>query len=214
MKLELIQPSDWSDITFNQYKRLLKLVISADVNDNVDILKLRLEQMAVLNPDYSVEELGRLKGTQLLEYFKSIDFIDKEPVKEVFNEFVIDGEKFRQIKFNDLSLAQWIDAEKWGNDVLDHNKLLAIFYIDPEKYNDIIRDRVAEFLDNQPCSKVFYLISQFFFIQTALEMALKDYSEIQLKQMEEVKLIIKKAQQIDKRFKKVQKWFGFKSSTI
>jgi len=213
MKLELIQPNSWNDLTFNQYKRLLKLVLEEDSTDPINILKLRLKQMAVINPDYTVEELGKLRATQVIEYYKTIDFIDNEPVKEIFNEFILDHKKFRQIKFNDLSMAQWIDAEKFSSDILDHNKLIAIFYIQPDEYNDMIRDRVAEYLDNLPAPKVFYLVSQFFFIQTALEKALVDYSAHQAKMMKRVQRVIEKTRAINEKVKRVQKWFGFKSYT-
>lgn len=213
MKIELIQPLNWSDLTFNQYKRLLKLILENKSPEGSDLLKLRLDQISIINPHLELETIGKLRATQVIDYFQSIAFIDEEPVKEIFNEFELDGKKFKQIKFNDLSLAQWIDAEKWGGDVLDHHKLIAIFYIKPDEYSDGIRDRVADYLDALPAPYIFYLVSQFFFIQTALERGLVAYSEWQTKKMMEVEKIIKNSKKIDEKLKRVRKLFGFKSST-
>lgn len=208
MRMELNQVENWTDITFNQYKHLLKLEL-----EEREPIEKRIEQIAILNPDVSTDDIRSMRMTQMVEYFKTIDFIDKEPVKEILNHINIDGRIFRQISFNNLSLAQWIDAEKFSVDVLDHHQLLAIFYIDPDDYNDIIRERVAEWIDNQPCSRVFYIVSQFFFIQTVLERVLEDYSEEKTRWMKGVERLILNTKRVKAALKAV-KFSGSKSSMI
>jgi hypothetical protein len=199
MKLELIQPTSWSDISFNQWKRLLALHMIEDLNP----LEKRIKQAAILNPHIeSEEQIGKLTMPQLMEYFSTIEFIDNEPVSEIFKKFDLDGKTYKQIDFKDISLAQWIDAEKYSLDVLQHHHLIAIFYIKPDEYNDIIRDEIAEFIDTQPCSKVFYLISQFFFIQTALEKTMLAYSQRVEKKKAKIEKVIKRTNQIEKFLRK------------
>lgn len=207
-KIELIQPVGWNDITFNQWKNLLSL----DLIEDLDELTKRLKQVHILNPHIKDEtDIGKLTIPQLTQYFSTIEFIKDEPVKEIFNEFELDGKKYKQIQFKDISLAQWIDAEKFSIDVIQHHQLIAIFYINPQEYNDIERDRVAEYIDNLPCSKVFYLVSQFFFIQTALEKTLEEYSVQMRKKKDKIERIIKTSKKIST---KIQKLFGSKSYTI
>ena len=199
MKLELIQPSDWSDISFNQWKRLLALHMLEDLNP----LEKRIKQALILNPHIENEEqIGKLTMPQLLSYFSTIEFIDNEPVSEIFKKFDIDGKTYKQIDFKDISLAQWIDAEKFAADVLQHHHLIAIFYISPDEYNDMIRDEVAQFIDQQPCSKVFYLVSQFFFIQTALEKTMLAYSQKVEKKKLKIEAVIKRTKQINQFLRK------------
>jgi hypothetical protein len=194
MKVELIQPNDWQDISFSQWKRLIKLLNEGNLNP----LELRLKQAVILNPHIEDEsDIGKLSLAQLTEYFSGIQFIDTEPVKELFSEFILDDKKFKQVQFKDISLAQWIDAEKFSLDVLEHHQLIAIFYIQPDEYNDIIRDRVAAFIDEQPCSRIFYLVNQFFFIQAALERATVVYSNRLKKRQKKLERVIEVSKKVE-----------------
>jgi hypothetical protein len=112
-----------------------------------------------------------------------------------------------------MSLAQWIDSEKFTNDIEDYHQIVALFYISPGEYNDLEREKVAKFIDEQPCSRVFYLLSQFFFIQAASEKALVAYSEQMTKRLTKTERIVQKSKSIQKKLKEVQKKFGLKSST-
>lgn len=210
MQLELIQPQSWNDISYNQYNKLLKALLLFEESADPDILDLRLNQVQILNDGYTKEDIGKLRQSQLLQYFKTISFLDTEPVKEIWKSFKIDEKTYELINFEDMSMSQWIDAEKLSIDLLKHNELVAIFYINPDEYSDGRRKKVAEFIGNQPCSKVFYLPSQFFFIQIALEKTTQAYLEGQKKQMQKLQRIIKWSKWINKR---LPKWFGSKSST-
>jgi hypothetical protein len=198
MNLELIQPQSWNDITFKQWKKLISVL-----NEDLDPLEKRLKQAAILNPHIENEsDIGKLSLPQITEYFSTIQFLDNEPVKELFNEFLLDEKKFKQIQFKDISLAQWIDAEKFSLDVLDHHQLIAIFYIEPNEYDDIIRERVAEFIDEQPCSRIFYLVNQFFFIQTALERTTLLYSNQMKSKKQQIEKVIRISSRIDEFLRK------------
>jgi hypothetical protein len=198
MNLELIQPQSWNDISFKQWKKLISVL-----NEDLDPLEKRLKQAAILNPHIENEsDIGKLSLPQITEYFSTIQFLDNEPVKELFNEFLLDEKKFKQIQFKDISLAQWIDAEKFSLDVLDHHQLIAIFYIEPNEYDDIIRERVAEFIDEQPCSRIFYLVNQFFFIQTALERTTLLYSNQMKSKKQQIEKVIRISSRIDEFLRK------------
>lgn len=202
MKLELITPENWNDITFNQWCKLIDLLGNSELNE----LEKRIQQVLIINPLVNRDDLLKLKTTQLAKYFKTIDFLDDEPIKEVWNEIDFGNKKWKLIDFQHMSMAQWIDSEKFAVKPELWSNLVAIFYMDPQHYNDREREELAEYIAEQPCSKVFYLPAEFFFIQTALGMAIKEFSDREMKVKE-------KAEKIIKATKRVQKWFGFKSST-
>ena len=101
--------------------------------------------------------------------------------------------------FKHLSLAQWIDAEKYS-DVLMAHKLISIFYINPKEYDDLELDKVSDWFDDQPSTKSFYLISQFFFIQKVLEIAMELYLKKEAKQMYQIERLIKINNKLHKMF--------------
>ncbi len=211
MKIELNSISDWSDISFHQYKKLLKLAMEYTTDNesqiiDIEPLKYRLKQVAVLNPEIKEEDIAKLTLPQLTEYINLISFIDNEPVKESLKQIELQGKIYKLIDFKDMSLSQWIDGEKYSQDIEDHHKVIAIFYLKPEEYSDIERDILSEYIDNLPCSKVFYIISLFFFIQKVFERASQDYSERIEKKM-------KRYQAGLKILNKLQKWYGSKSFT-
>lgn len=209
MNIKLNLPDSWNDITFNQWKRLVKSVPD-NINDldNVDILKIRIEQAHILNPHIDKEDLMKLSYSQLLEYFQKIDFIDKEPVKADQSKLVIDGNEYEAIDFKYMSLEQFIDAEKYS-DILNAHKLIAIFYIEPDKYNDILLDKVAKYIDNSPTPVAFWMVSKFFFIQKALELSINLFSEEMMKEKLKIERIIRIKSWLES--KKLPKWFGLKS---
>jgi hypothetical protein len=192
--LELNQYKSWADISFGQYNQLLKLVI--DGEDELELLEKRLKQAQILNPDYTEIEIGKLTLPQLTKYFQTISFIDNEPVKEIFDTFQLEESEYKLQKFENLSFTQWIDAEKYTSDPTQHHHLIAIFYIDPENYSDSEREKVANYINSQPCSRVFYLASLFFFTQKALEGAIQLYSEKIEKTHNKIERVIKHSKRI------------------
>lgn len=208
-KIELKTPSDWREVTLHQYKHLLKLQTETEVKDQLDLYKLRIGQISILNPDVAEEDIKRMSLEQLTHYFKEIDFLDNEPVKADQSTLTIEGKEYKFTHFKNLTLEQWIDAEKYSS-MEDAHKLIAIFYIDPKEYDDVELDKVSEWLDKQPAHIGFWTISQFFFIQKALELSISLYSEKELKKVEKIKRVIEISKRIDHRLKQ----FGSKFSTI
>jgi hypothetical protein len=210
MEIKLKSPENWSDITFKQWRMILDRATNLKLDDPINVLKYRLSQTQILNPEYSEEQIGKLKVNQLKEYFKSIEFLDSEPVKEIWKSFELDGKKYELIDFKNLSLEQWIDCEKYSN-ILDAHRLISIFYINPNEYNEIELDKISEYIDKQPCGKVFYLVSFFFFTQTALELATNLYSDQIIEMSQKIEKIKIVDQKIKKLKGKLQRWFGLTS---
>lgn len=208
MKIDLNIPESWNDISFNQWKRIVNLVPkNAKDLDNIDLLKIRIEQTHILNPHIEKEDLMKLSYNQLLDYFQSIDFIDKEPVKQVMDKIIVDGVEYEMLDFKYMSLEQFIDAESFGN-IMDSNKLIAIFYIHPDRYDNIILDKVADFIDKSPAPIGFWMISKFFFIQRALDLSMELFSEKMLKEKAKMERVLRIKTWLES--KKVLKWFGSK----
>ena len=206
MEIKLYIPESWTDITFKQYRLLLDSQRRYNLDNPIEQLEYRVDQMSILNPDILIEDLKKLTLTQAKEYFDQINVLyDKEPVKKEMNSFEIDGKKYELIKFKHLSLAGWIDAEKYSDLLMSH-KLISIFYINPDEYNDIELDKVSDWLDEQPAPTGFYLVSFFLTTQKILELATSLY-------LEKTKEEIEKMEKIIKLSNKVRRWFGFRSYT-
>jgi hypothetical protein len=199
-KINLTTPDDWNDITLNQYKMLLKVQSETIIENELDLYKLRTEQVLILNPHVEKDDILRLSLEQLSAYFKAIEFLDKEPVKKEQKELKIDGKKYIFSHFKNLSLEQWIDAEKYSS-IEDAHKLIAIFYIKPIEYDEVELDKVSDWLDKQPAHVAFWTISQFFFIQKALELGTNLYLEQMTKKAEKVKRVIEISRKIDARLR-------------
>lgn len=209
MEITLKTPESWKDITLRQYVQLLQLTEGLNSEDELEIINYRLKQVAILNPEYSVEDLQKLTLSQLKEYFDSIEFINTDPVLENCKELKIDGKKYTFQDFKYITLEQWIDCEKFSN-LNNAHKLIAIFYIKPEEYTPQELDIVSEWLLDAPATKYFWSISFFLFIHHALELAIKRYSEKTEKKINKMIRIAEISQEIDKKIKKVQSKFGFK----
>jgi hypothetical protein len=202
-KINLNVPESFDDITLNQWKRLLKLQMESKIENELDLYKMRIAQLHILNPDVTEDELKRLSLSQLTDYFKSIQFLDLEqPVKENQKQIIVDGKTYRFNHFKNMSLEQWIDAEKW-TDIEDCHKLISIFYLNANDYNNIEQEKIADWLDRSPAHVGFWTISQFFFIQKSLEIAINLYSEQMIQRAKKVERVVywsKKINQAMKRF--------------
>jgi hypothetical protein len=176
-KINLTVPESYEDITLNQWKRLLKMQSETPIENELDLYKMRISQLSILNEGVNEEDLMRLSLEQLTDYFKAIEFLDLEqPVKENQKEIMVDGKKYTFNHFKNMSLEQWIDAEKYSN-IEDCDKLIAIFYLSSDEYNNKDHQKIAEWLDKSPSHIGFWTISQFFFIRRASEEGIKLYSE-------------------------------------
>jgi hypothetical protein len=192
MKLELTIPENWNDVSLKQFRQMLLLIEKYNVEDDeITKLKLRVAQIAIFNPQVKEEDLMKLKLSQLGEYFQKMEFLDAEPVKEIVKEWKLGDKTYHLNEFKNLSLDGWISAEKWSN-IEDAHKLISIFYIDPREYSEIEVDRICDIIDNEPVSKSFYLVAQFFFIQKALEIS----GEIYIHKLNQLKKGIEKAEKI------------------
>lgn len=209
-KINLNVPESFEDLTLNQWKRLLKIQMHSKIEDELDLYKMRISQLHILNPDVSEDDLKRLSLVQLTDYFKSIEFIDAEqPVKENQKEIVIDGKKYHFNHFKNMSLEQWIDAEKWC-EIEDCNKLISIFYLSANDYNTAEQEKIAEWLDNSPAHIGFWTISQFFFIQRALEQGINLYSEQMIEKAKKVERVIYWSKRINEAMKRFGSTFSTK----
>ena len=205
IKLNIVE--DWNDITLNQYKRLLKIQTETEIVNELDLYQMRLQQLHILNPDIELDDLRRLSLDQLTRAFKEIEFLDVEPVKNNQKIITIDGTKYTFNHFKNMSLEQWIDAEKFS-DLENAHKLIAIFYLSADEYTNEKMELIADWLDNQPAHVAFWTISQFFFIQKASELAISLYSEQMIQKAEKIERVIHWSKKIDA----VLKRFGSKFS--
>lgn len=209
MNFNLKAPVSWADITLKQYVELLKLPAKYDLEDELQKLKYRLEQVSILNPQYSTEDLQKLTLSQVKDYFDEIEFINTDPVLENCKEIEIRGKKYEFQEFKYITLEQWIDTEKYSN--LDNaHKLIAIFYIKPDEYTPQELDKVSNWLLNQPATKYFWSVSFFLFIHKAFGLAIKRYSEKIQSQVSLMNRTIEISKKLDKKLKRVASKFGFK----
>jgi hypothetical protein len=205
MKLELKAPVDWSQVTLKQYKELLMLKYNEE-----EVLEYRIDQCNIFNPQYSKFDLMKMSMPQLKLYFDSIDFVNAQPVLRDCKEIDIEGVKYTFIEFKNMSLEQWIDCEKYSS-IENSHKLIAIFYIEPEKYNDRELDKVSDWLLNAPVTEYFWSLSFFLFIHLAQGQAIKRFSEMVKKKREKTEKVIEISKRINEKLKSAQKWLGYKS---
>lgn len=209
MKLKLKIPTNWAEITMEQYVKLVGLIEKFDLEKPDELLKYRLEQTAILNPDYTTEVIGKMTLEQLKDYFKKIEFLDTRPVLKECKVLEIDGKKYEFQDFKLMSLEQWIDTEKYYS--LDKaHKLIAIFYIKADEYNAAEHEKVANYLLKAPATEYFWSVSFFLFIHKAFGLAIELYSENLQKKELKAKKMVERMERADKRLKAVQKVFGFK----
>jgi hypothetical protein len=207
MKIELTIPQNWNEISLKQFRQLIMGIQGFGKLDEINILKWRIRQLHILNPHISEETLLKLKLSQLSEYFTQIEWLDNEPIKEIIKEWIINDKKYYLNEFKNLSVDQWISAEKWSN-IEDGHRLISIFYIDPREFSEIEVDRICDKIDNEPVTKSFYLMSQFFFIQKSLEIS----GQMYIQKMQEMKRLLEKTVKIDKWIRQRLYKLGFKSS--
>jgi len=208
--ITLYSPENWGEVTFKQWRLMLAEMHKLDVSDKINLLRYRVKQAQILNPQYTEKQIGQLTLPQLQQYFTKIEFLDDEPVKEIWDEFEINGETYKLINYKNLSLEMWIDGEKYTS-MEDAHKLIALFYLRPDTYSEEKLDEIAQFIDTQPCGRVFYLISFFFFTHKALELATSLYSD----QLTNLNRKIERVKETDQKIKnlksKVMKAFGLTS---
>lgn len=204
MILTLKSPESWNDISLSQYKRLISLEFTEDT-----ILEYRINQVHILNDQYSTDDLMKMSMLQLKTYFNEIEFINTNPVLKDCKMFNIDGKEYIFGDFKNMSLEQWIDCEKYTS-LENCHKLISIFYIKPEEYNDKELDKVSEWLNKQPVTEYFWSVSFFLFIHRALELSIKQFSEKLEKNREKTQRIITISKRIDKKLKSVLKWSGYR----
>ena len=209
MTFNLKSPESWQDITLKQYVELLKLPSKFDLEDELEKLKYRLEQVSILNPEYTPQDLQKLTLSQVKDYFESIDFINNDPVLEECRELIIEGKKYTFQEFKYITLEQWIDTEKFSNLDMAH-KLIAIFYIHPDEYTPQELDKVSNYLLQSPATKYFWSVSFFLFIHQAYGLAIKAYSDKIVKQGRVMKRTIQLSQSLNKKLKRVASRFGYK----
>lgn len=209
-QIKLKSPETWNDITMEEYIKLIGLTEKYELDNATDLLKYRVEQIQVLNSEYSIDDIKKLTMPQLNQYFKSIEFLDERPVLRECKVLEIGGKKYEFQDFKMMSLEQWIDTEKYYS--LDKaHKLIAIFYIKAEEYNSVEHDRVSEYLLKAPVTEYFWSASFFLFIQRVLEAAIKRFSENQIIETEKMEKMKVNVERVERARKKVRKWFGYKS---
>jgi hypothetical protein len=207
MEIKLHSPENWSEITTKQYVELLQAIEVCSKDDEVDYLKLRMEQAKILNPNQPVE---KLTIPQIKEYFNSIKFLDERPVLELCNKITVDGKMYEFIQFKNMSMEQWIDSEKYSSLDMAH-KLIAIFYMRPDDYNEIDLDKVSDHILNGPVTKFFFALSIFLFIHHALELHTRLFSERVEQDKKMIQNVKDQAIKIDQKIKRFQtKLSGFK----
>lgn len=211
-QIKLKIADSYDDITMNEYIKLLKIMDKYNLEDKKDILRYRIDQISILNPKYSKDDLMKLTMTQLREYFSKMEFLDADMVSHNSKVLDIDGIKYEFQDLKLMSLEQWIDSEKYSSSIDTAHKLVSIFFIEASKYSESELDKVSEYILNSPVTKYFYIISNFFFIFEALGLAISRYSD----QVNKEKMIMEKVKEraigYDKIIKKFQaKLRGFKS---
>lgn len=213
MEIKLKLPQSYDDVSMEQYVKLVKLVDKFDLSDSNQLLKYKIEQIHILNQEVSTEQLMKLRLSQLKEYFQAVEFLNSEPVTHN-SKVVIIGDK--EYQFQDLklmSLEQWIDTEKYSTSIDTAHKLIAIFFIQADKYSDSELDIVSDYILKSAVTKYFWAASFFLFIHLALGEAINRFSEITQEQEKRVNQIIKRSKQIQEKIKEFRaKLPGFKSS--
>lgn len=210
-KIELKVVEDWNDITLNEWKRLLKLSSEMKNDESpLEVYKVRLEQVKILNPAVDEADIKKMTISQLKSYFDMIDFLDTEPVKANQETIEIDGETFKFNDFRHMSLEQWIDAEKYSS-IEDADKLIAIFYLNAENYSNDRHEKVSKWLDSQPAHIGFWTVGKFFFIQKALEVGMELYSEEIIKKTQKIQRVIENSKKINEALSRFGSRFSIKS---
>ncbi len=204
MRLELIAPDGWHEITLKQYKQLLLLPIPEEPS-----AEYRLKQVAILNPQYDIDTIGKATMAQIKDYVEQITFLDRQPELDHCRQIEIGGKKYEFGDFKYMSIEQWIDTENFYK-LEDAHKLISIFYIPSETYDDKELEKVSQWFDNQPVTKYFWSVSFFLFMQKALEIAIQQFSEQGQVKQKRVGRIIEKSKLVKKTLGKM-KLFGGKS---
>lgn len=210
IKLKVVE--SWDDITMSQYVKLVELSEKYGPEPEPEqLLRYKCEQIHILNPNVSVDDIMRMTLPQVKQYFTMIEFLNTDIVTHSCKTIEIDGKQYDLQDFKLISLEQWIDAEKYGSSIKTAHKLVSIFFIKASEYNESELDKVSDYILNSPITKYFYVVSQFFFIHTALGMAIERYSSKVIQQQKMIKKTIEKAEKYDKRIKQIQaKLRGFK----
>lgn len=202
MNIELKIPQDWNDITLSQYKQLLMLPSMYNLENIEDQYEYKKAQMSIINPHLDIEDIGKMKMSQAIDYYNRIEFINNQPVLENCKTINIDGKVYTFGDFKNMTMDQWIDTEKYGTRTEDCNKLIAIFYINGDEYCAKEHDKVSEWLDKAPATKYFWSVSFFLFIQTASELAFRHYSNKLMSKLEWKKRVEKNKKIIKEAMKK------------
>jgi hypothetical protein len=208
-QIKLKSPQSWEDITLDQYVKLIEAGEKYDLKDAIEVVKYRLEQVHILNPQYTLEEIGLLTLPQLQSYYKQIEFLDDRPVLRECKQLTIDGKVYTFQDFKMMSLEQWIDTEKYSN-LREAHKLIAIFYIPAQEYNTQEHDKVSDYLLHAPATEYFWSASFFLFTHLVLGRATELFSENLLKQKATIDKVQRKVQKIKNLKKNLLNKLGFK----
>ena len=129
MEIKLKLPESWDDISMEQYVKLVKLVEKYDLTEPDQVLKYKIEQIHILNPQISVDNLMKLTMSQTKQYFEAIEFLNTDPVTHNAKVINIGDHEYHFQDLKLMSLEQLIDTEKYSQSIDTAHRLIAIFFI-------------------------------------------------------------------------------------
>ena len=213
MEIKLKLPESWDDISMEQYVKLVKLVEKYDLTEPDQVLKYKIEQIHILNPQISVDNLMKLTMSQTKQYFEAIEFLNTDPVTHNAKVINIGDQEYHFQDLKLMSLEQWIDTEKYSQSIDTAHRLIAIFFIKADQYDELELEKVSNYILKSPVTNYFWAVAFFLFIHKALGMATELFSEENNKHQKKIEKIIKNSKAINEKINKFRvKLPGFKSS--
>lgn len=136
MKKEIIIPTEWSDITLNEFIKISKL----DIEQYSDPIKYYIDILKIFGNESVEEFIELIEEKDLINLTKHLDFLNKTPNKIDINKVNIDKTEYKLININEINLGEYISIET----LIEKDKLNSLEAI-PTILSIILRPENEEF---------------------------------------------------------------------
>lgn len=175
------RPTKWSDITVNQYIKLMELY-----NSEIDEIDLTFKRLSIIL-NISEEEVYNIGLSEYNKIKEEIKFLETPPsnLKDV-SVIKLDGVEYNLIELNKIKFGQLVDLEYYSKDLLNNiHHIISLLY-------NVDYKLVGEKMDIETALSVFFYI--YALGMSFLPSDTKDYSmlDIAIQRMKVEKKKIKK----------------------
>jgi len=159
--------SMWERITLGQYLQMYDIEQSKNINE----FEKQLRIMCVIE-NKKEEDYDHVKYIDFLKHLKEVtDEIGQVPECKPVDYISVNGNRYKFVhELNEITAGQFIDFNHYGNDIMNLNKIAAVFFLGMKgdrvcAYGEIPFEKVAEdlldakFIEVQGCMLFFYHVT-------------------------------------------------------